>query len=67
MKRIENVPNESGNRKATSRANHIAHKTCAFRLNWLPLEHESLYDPDYADLKPSECGYIEKSTSKTRR
>lgn len=67
MKYIEYVPSEVRKPKVLSRANSVAQKTCAFRLNWLPLEHESLYDPHYADLKPSECGYIEKSTSKTRR
>lgn len=63
MKQIERNLSVSSKSKANTRASFIAQKTCAFQLNWLPLEHDSLYDPSFADLKPSECGYIKKSDS----
>ncbi len=63
MKQIEHNPSVPCKLKATTRADFIAQKTCSFRLNWLPQEHDSLYDPSFADLKPSECGYIKKSGS----
>ncbi len=62
MKRIDYAPKSASEPKAKVRVTTVAQKCCAFRLNWLPLEHDSIYDPSYADLKPSEAGYIKNST-----
>ena len=61
MKYMNYVPNSVNEPKVKSRAAAVAQNGCAFRLNWLPLEHDSLYDSSYADLKPSEAGYIENT------
>lgn len=65
MKYINYVPKSANDLKAKSRATTVAQDRCAFRLNWLPLEHDSLYDSSYADLKPSEAGYIENTKPKS--
>lgn len=64
MKYLNYVPKSVSKSKAKSRAAIVAQNCCAFRLNWLPLEHDSLYDPSYADLKPTEAGYIENTKKK---
>ncbi len=62
MKYIDYVPKKTSGSTAKVRVTTVAQKCCAPRLHWLPLEHDSIYDSSYADLKPSEAGYIKNPT-----